>query len=490
MTPKKKAPAKKAAPEKEEKVLSATTATEPVKKGKAPPELLRGFRDVLIEEQPRWQSIRDQVRAMAEAYSFDRADLPILERADVFLRPLGKHTDVVEKEMYTFEDPGGDRVALRPEATAQIARAYINHGMLNLPQPVKLYYEGPMFRHDRPQAGRYRQFHQFGFEVLGVQEPIVDAQLIVIATQIMKDLGLDVTVQINSIGTPESRAAYLAELVSYFRPHRAKLSEDDKRRLQKNPLRILDSKDPVVQELLADAPQIVDWLDEDAKQHFMKVIEFLDEMHVPYVLNPHLVRGLDYYTHTVFEIWAAGDDGERAQSALGGGGRYDGLVELLGGRPTPGCGFAMGIERVAKAMAEKGISPAPRRTPTVFFAQLGDAARRVGLKIFEEFRKADIAIVEAFGKNALKAQLETANKLGVPYTLILGQKEVLDGTIILRDMDSGAQEIVDAAKIVALVKRKLASNGDAPVIPAASTGSEEDEDEVELLSVADIEPEA
>lgn len=481
MTPKKKVqPTKK--PAADEKPVTPAVAgaapLEPVKKGKAPPELLRGFRDIFGEEQARMQYVRDAARSMAEAYSFDRIDLPLLERADVFLRPIGKNTDIVEKEMYAFEDPAGDRVALRPEATAQIARAYINHGMLNLPQPVKLFYEGAMFRHDRPQAGRYRQFHQFGFEVIGVQEAIVDAQLIVIASQIMKDLGLDVTVQINSIGTPESRASYLTELVSYFRPHRNKLSEDDKRRLQKNPLRILDSKDPAVQELLAGAPQIVDWLDEDAKNHFMKVIEFLDEMHVPYVLNPHLVRGLDYYTHTVFEIWTAGDDGERAQSAIGAGGRYDGLVELMGGRPaTPGCGFAMGIERVAKALGEKGITPPLRRKPTVFFAQLGDAARRVGLKIFEEFRKADIAIVEAFGKNALKAQLEVANKLGVPYTLILGQKEVLDGTIILRDMDSGAQEIVDAAKIVALVKRKLASNGDAPVVALATPMTDGDSEE-------------
>ncbi len=440
----------------------------PIKKGKAPPELLRGFRDILAEEQPRWQLVRDTVRTMAEAYSFDRIDLPILERSEVFLRPLGKNTDVVEKEMYSFEDPGGDKVSLRPEATAQVARAYVNHGMLNLPQPVKVWYEGPMFRHDRPQAGRFRQFNQFGFEVIGVPEAIVDAQLIVIATQIFKDLGLDVSVQINSIGTVESRQAYLTELVNYFRPHRSKLSEDDKRRLQKNPLRILDSKDPVVVELLVGAPQIVDWLDEDAKNHFMKVIEFLDEMHVPYVLNPHLVRGLDYYTHTVFEIFLAGDEPERAQSALGGGGRYDGLLEMIGGRPTPACGFAVGIERVVKALGEKGIHPPPRRRPQVFFAQLGDAARRVGLKLFEEFRKADIPVAEAFGKNALKAQLEVANKLAVPFTLILGQKEVLDGTIIVRDMDSGAQEIVDGAKVVALVKRKLAHASDILVTPASA----------------------
>ncbi|OGL96135.1 histidine--tRNA ligase [Candidatus Uhrbacteria bacterium RIFOXYB12_FULL_58_10] len=429
----------------------------PVKKGKGPPELLRGFRDVLPEEQGRWAMARDKVRALAEAYSFDRIELPILERADLFQRTLGKQTDVIEKEMYAFEDPSGDLVAMRPEATASVARAYVNHGMLNLPQPVKLWYEGPMFRHDRPQAGRFRQFNQFGFESLGVPDPIVDAQLILIASRIFQELGVDVTIQINSIGTPESRQSYLAELTSYFRPHRNKLSEDDKRRLQKNPLRLLDSKDPALAELLGGAPQIVDWLDEDSKQHFMKVLEYLDEVGVTYQLNPHLVRGLDYYTRTVFEIWEAGDEGERSQNALGGGGRYDGLVELIGGRPTPACGFAIGMERIVKAMADRNVNPEPRQKPLIFFAQLGDAARRVGLRLFEEFRAAGIPVAEAFGKNALKTQLDVANKLDVSYALLLGQKEVLDGTIIVRDMESGAQEIVDSAKIVSIMQRKLSA---------------------------------
>ncbi len=451
---------KKVVEEKEKPAAAAPVAAAgeaPVKKGKAPPELLRGFRDILAEDQGRWALVRDTVRAMAEAYSFDHIELPLLERADLFQRTLGKQTDVIEKEMYAFEDPSGDLVAMRPEATASVARAYVNHGMFNLPQPVKVWYEGPMFRHDRPQAGRYRQFNQFGFESLGVPDSIVDAQLILIAARIFKTLGINITVQINSIGTPESRSAYLTELASYFRPHRNKLSEDDKRRLQKNPLRLLDSKDPATVELLAGAPQILDWLDEESKQHFMKVLEYLDEVEVPYQLNPHLVRGLDYYTRTVFEIWEAGDEGERAQNALGGGGRYDGLVELIGGRPTPACGFAIGMERVVKALADRNIDPEPRAKAQVFFAQLGDAARRVGLRLVEEFRVAGIPVAEAFGKNALKAQLEVANKLAVPYALLLGQKEVLDGTIIIRDMDSGAQEIVDSAKIVSIMQRKLAS---------------------------------
>ncbi len=427
------------------------------KKGsaKAPPELLRGFRDILPEDQGRWNMVRDRMRAIAEAYSFDRIDLPILERSDIFLRTVGKQTDIVEKEMYSFIDPSGKSVSLRPEATASVARAYINHGMLDRPQPVKLWYEGPMFRHDRPQAGRYRQFNQVGFEVFGVHEPIIDAQLIVLGTQIFRDLGLNIQVQINSIGTPECRSAYLSELTSYFRPHRNKLSEDDKRRLQKNPLRLLDSKEEGMKELLVDAPQILDWLDDASKDHFMKVLEFLEEIDIPYVLNPHLVRGLDYYTHTVFEFVSASANPEHSQNALGGGGRFDGLVEMLGGRPTPAAGFALGIERVVKALQEQGINPPQRPQPQVFFAQLGDASRRRGLKLFEDFRRAGIIMSEAFGKNALKAQLEIANKLNVKLTIILGQKEVLDGTIIVRDMESGAQEIVDVNKIVGVVQKKL-----------------------------------
>src|SRR3989339_1808563 len=418
-------------------------------------ELLRGFRDILPEEQGRWNLVRDTVRSIAESYSFDRIDLPILERSDLFQKTVGKATDIVEKEMYVFTDPSNRSVALRPEATASAARAYISHGMLDRPQPVKMWYVGPMFRHDRPQAGRFRQFYQVGFESFGAEEPIVDAQLIVIGHQIFKQLGLNVKVEINSIGTPECRQAYLAELSSYFRPHRNKLSEDDKRRLQKNPLRILDSKEEATLELLQEAPQILDWLDDKSKEHFMKVLEFLEEVEIPYVLNPHLVRGLDYYTHSVFEFVLVQDEGDKSQSALGGGGRYDGLIQLLGGRPTPGCGFALGLERIVRALDAKGVNPPERSKPSVFFAQLGDAARRVGLKLFEEFRRAGVPVVEAFGKSALKGQLEAANKLGVQLTLILGQKEVLDGAIIIRDMESGAQEIMDVKKVVQIVKKKL-----------------------------------
>ncbi len=462
--PKKEVAQKKAVKPKQEEddfvepKEAAAPSKEPVvalPKGKRPTELLRGFRDILPDEQPYWEMLRDLGRHVAEAYSFERIDLPVVEKEELFVRTIGKQTDIIEKEIYAFEDRGGDRCVLRPEATASVVRAYVNHGMLNLPQPVKLYYFAPNFRYDRPQAGRYRQHHQIGFEVIGSGEAVMDAQLMVMAYHLFKSVSVDVVMHVNSIGTPESRQEYKVELVSYYRSKRNQICEDCKRRLLKNPLRLLDCRAEECQSVKAEAPQMLDWLDEDSKNHFMKVLEFLDAAEVPYTLDAYLVRGLDYYTRTVFEIWSASDEGERTQNALGGGGRYDGLVELLGGREgTPGCGLAIGMERVVLAMKELKVEP-PMKKPQIFFAQLGDAARRQGLKLFEEFRASGLEIREAFGRSALKAQLEQANKLAVPYTLILGQKEVLDGTIILRDMESGAQEIADVSKIVSIMKRKL-----------------------------------
>ncbi len=423
-----------------------------VKKIKTP-QLLRGFHDVLAEDQVYWEAIRQKVNSLAFAYSFDRMELPILEPTELFVRSVGKQTDIVEKEMFQFQDQSGANVVLRPEATASTARAYIEHGMVDRPQPVKLFYEGPMFRYDRPQAGRYRQFNQFGFETFGSDEAIIDAQLILIADRFFRELGIPVTMQVNSIGTTETRNEYKIELVAYYRTHRNEICEDCKRRLTRNPLRVLDCKVEGCRAVTANAPQIIDWLDESSKEHFMRVLEYLEEVDVHYVLAPHLVRGLDYYSRTVFEIVPEGTDG--SQSALGGGGRYDGLVELLGGRPTPACGFAIGIERTVAALKERQILPEVRGRRDIFLAQLGDVARRKGLALFEAFRQEGVPVAEAFGKSALKAQLELADKYQVKYTLILGQKEVLDGTIIIRDMESGVQETVDMNKVVGIIKKKL-----------------------------------
>jgi histidyl-tRNA synthetase len=426
-------------------------------KPKKPITLVRGFRDILPEEQYFWKRVREACEKIATDYSFERIDLPMLELTELFERGIGSGTDIVEKEMFAFKDQGGEDVAMRPEATAQIVRAYVEHGMLNKPQPVKLWYIGPMFRYERPQAGRYRQFHQFGIETIGSMDPIIDAQTILIIDRLMKELGLAVKVRINSIGSSENRADYVKELGAYFKKHRAALSEVDKNRLKTNPLRLLDSKEEGMEELKMDAPQIVDWLDDESKQHFMKVLEYLDDADVSYELDPFMVRGLDYYGRTVFEFVEAGDTKERAQSALAGGGRYDDLLPMLGVREdvAGAMGAAIGIERVIMAMKDAGVQAPKFQEVDVFFCQLGEASRKQGLVIFEAFRQEGISIGEAFGKGSLKAQLDVANKRKAKIALILGQKEVLDGTIIVRDMESGAQEIVNVKKVVPATKKAL-----------------------------------
>ncbi|MFA5185902.1 MAG: histidine--tRNA ligase [Patescibacteria group bacterium] len=445
-------PNSKKPPVKPKETKPASAA--PAKKGPSPLNLVRGMKDLLPADQPYWDMMRRKAEELSKAYGFERIDTPVLEETALFVRGVGKLTDIVEKELYTFDTSGGEHVCLRPENTASIVRAFIQHGMLNLPQPVKLWYLAPMFRHDRPQHGRYRQFWQYGCEILGDSAAVVDAQLIFVAYLFLKELGIESTVQINSIGTPESRANYKNALVSFFRARRNKLSEDDKRRLLKNPLRVLDSKDPAVMEMKAEAPQIVDWLDEESKAHFMRVLEFLDEMKVPYELNPYLVRGLDYYTRTVFELYANSSNQDLAQAAVCGGGRYDGLSEVLGGRPTPAAGFAMGLDRVFSLLKEANLA-LPQDEADVFVAQLGDQGRKRALAVYEELRKAGIPAGEAFSKDSIKAQMELANKKKVKLVVIIGQKEVLDGTAVIRDMDSGTQEIVDVRKIVHEIQKKL-----------------------------------
>lgn len=431
-------------------------AVEPKKKSKTP-ESLRGFRDVLPDEQQAWEKVEELARSMTRAYGFGRIRMPVLEQTALFERAVGKDTDIVEKEMFTFVDQGDTKMTLRPEGTAQVARAYIEHGMVNQSQPVKLWYFEPFFRHERPQAGRYRQFYQWGLEAIGSDDPVVDAQIILMTQRFCKQLGLEVMVQINSLGTPTSRKEYVSELVKYFKLHKKDLSETDQKRLLKNPLRLLDSKEPGMEEIKAGAPQIFDYLDEVSKNHFMKVLEYLDETEVPYSLNPYLVRGLDYYSKTTFELILVNPTNPELEGlALGGGGRYDGLIPMLGGREnTSAMGAALGVERIVMAMKAAGVMPPKREKVDVFFCQLGEAARRKGLSVYEKFREGNIIVGEAFGKGTLKAQFELADKSKAPLAVILGQKEVLDGTIIIRDMESGAQEIVDVEKVVAIIAKRL-----------------------------------
>lgn len=421
------------------------------------PKLLRGMKDILPNDEPYWNTILDATRAIAESYGFGTLRTPVLEATKLFVRSVGKHTDIVEKEMYTFEDADTERVTLRPEATASMVRAYITHGMFNQPQPVKLWQMGSMFRHERPQAGRFRQFHQLDFEVIGSAEPAIDALLLNIAYILLKDVGIDSLVHVNSIGCRECRPLYIEGLIAYYRNNRSKVCEDCKKRLTRNPFRVLDCKQEQCREVKENAPQIIDKLCEPCKKHFMQVLEFCDELGVPYFLNPYLVRGLDYYNRTVFECMPIVEEGVEvaAQSAFGGGGRYDYLVEHLGGRPTPAAGFAHGIERIISELHRKNIAPSREKRPQIFVAQLGELARRKAMAFFEELRREGFRVRECFVKSALRDQMKVADKCKAPFSLILGQREVMEDTIIVRDMDSGVQEIVGRSKIIQVIKKKL-----------------------------------
>ncbi len=418
-------------------------------------QLVRGMKDILPDEQKYWKHIYSLVDTLAKEYGFFRIDLPLVEATSLFSRSVGQGTDIVDKEMYSFIDKGGEDITLRPEFTAGIARAYIEHGMLDQPQPIKLYTTGSCFRYDRPQSGRYRQFYQINFEIIGEADSITDAQIIQIAFKLNQLVGLDVVMQVNSIGCADCRPEYEKVLKDYFKKYKTKLSELSKTRLTKNPLRILDSKEKEDQEIITNAPQQVDYLCEACKNHFIQVLEYLDEVDVPYALNPKIVRGLDYYNRTTFEIMPLSDEESGQQSALGGGGRYDGLIELLGGRPTPAVGFASGIERLILQIKDKDLKVPVDEGVDVFLAQLGIEARKKSMSLFEELKNAGFKIQEGFSKNGLKSQLELANKLKAKLTVILGQKEILDGTVMIRDMEGGIQEIVDYKKIIPELQKRL-----------------------------------
>lgn len=418
-------------------------------------QLVKGMKDILPEEQPYWDWLRQSIDLLAANYSFSRIDTPLLEATALFKRTVGEATDIVSKEMYSFVTAGGDKLSLRPENTAGVVRSYIEHGMINQPQPVKLFYLGPQFRHDNPQAGRYRQFWQLGFEVIGEKDPVIDAQLIIMSHNLLGDLGLEAEVQINSVGDNNCRPNYLKVLKRYYQDYRQDLCADCNDRLGKNPLRLLDCKNKKCQELAAKAPQFVDHLCEDCREHLMTVLDYLEEVDIKYNLNPRIVRGLDYYTKTAWEVVEVGAEGK--SQALGGGGRYDDLVELLGGRPTPAAGFAMGLERIIARLQERQIKADKEKHCELYLAQLGVEARKKSLRLFEELRRDGFMISENVSKKGLKDQLEIASKRQAKYTLILGQKEIADGTILIRDMENGIQETVDFNKIKAEIRKRLSS---------------------------------
>src|SRR3989338_3704395 len=418
---------------------------------------LRGMRDILPEEYRYWELVLNKAESIVKYYGWLRTEIPVLENLALYERSTGKQTDIVSKEMYAFIDKDNDRVALRPEATPGLVRSYVEHGMFSFPvQPVKLYFIGNLFRREKPQAGRYRQFNQINLEMFGEASAIADAQVILIGYNFLKELRLEAQVQINSIGCSLCRPEYVKKLVEYYkqRPVHHKLCPDCKKRLLKNPLRLLDCKEEACVNARAGAPQIVDHLCEECREHFVKVLEYLDELNVVYALNPHLVRGLDYYNRTVFEFCSE-DSEQGRQNALGGGGRYDGLVEYLGGRPTPALGWALGVERIILKIKESNIPLVDTCQSNIFIAQLGEAAKRKAMIFFEELRKRGYKAAQNFVKDNLKAQLEYANKLGGKLTLILGQKELMDGTILIRDMESGMQEVFDFKKVYEELDKRL-----------------------------------
>lgn len=421
---------------------------------------LRGMKDITFDEGKYWDLVTKKATDLATVYGFKKIQTPILESLELYRRSTGESSDIVSKEMYSFVDKNGDKVALRPEITPSLVRAYVENGMFTMPQPVKMFTCGPIFRHEKPQAGRYRQAHQFDVEIFGENNPVADVLLMLLAHNLYSELQIPIEFQVNSIGCKQCRPDYVKKLVAYYkeRGNRSKLCLDCKKRLDKNPLRLLDCKEPSCIALKEGAPPIVDFLCEDCKKRFTKVLEYLDEMSIPYNLNLNLVRGLDYYNGTVFEIWGVeeGEKGAKSELALGGGGRYDGLVELFGGRPTAACGFAIGIERTVMRMKAVGLPLEKDEKNIVFIAQLGDVARCKAMALFEELRKSGFTVKQAFTRDSLKDQLEEANLLGARLTLIIGQKEINDKTIMFRDMESGNQEVIDYKKVRQELEKRIA----------------------------------
>ena len=419
---------------------------------------VRGMNDVLPEDAPLWALLTANAAEIFESYGYERIRIPVLERTELFSRSIGELTDIVEKEMYTFEDRNGESVTLRPEGTAGVVRAALSNGLLHN-QQQKLWCSGPMFRREKPQKGRYRQFYQLSVEALGFADPEIDAELVAMSARLWRTLGLtSFTLEINSLGTPESRAGYKQTLLEYFGAHKQLLDEDSLRRLERNPLRILDSKNPGMRELIAAAPLLSEHLDAESRAHFERVQELLTDIGVPFAINPRLVRGLDYYSRTVFE-WLTDKLG--AQSAVCSGGRYDGLVAQLGGHATPAVGWALGIERIVEIMRLEGRAAAAA-APDVFLVTVGEPARRRGFALAEALRNQVPGLKLASGvpSAGFKAQLRRADKSGARYAAIIGDTELAADRVSVKPLREDApQELLTAEQFAA---RLAARNRIAP----------------------------
>jgi len=420
---------------------------------------VRGVHDILPAEAGKWRRVEHAAREGFEAYGYEEIRLPLFERTELFARGIGEATDIVQKEMYTFEDRSGESVTLRPEATAGLLRAYIEHGLHVLPKPVKLYTLGPMFRYERPQAGRYRQFHQLDVEALGDEHAALDAEVIAMLVELFRRLGLAdrLTVEVNSLGDEATacRPRYRAELVRYLGANAARLCEECRERAERNPLRVLDCKRPECRPVLDGAPALGAFLCADCTTHFARTREYLDALGVRHLVSPRLVRGLDYYVRTTFELTTT-ELG--AQNAVAGGGRYDGLIKLLGGPPDPGIGFAVGVERVVQLLPDAGPAAAGERRPRVFLVPLGEAALARVLPVATALRARGVVVEVGHGDRKLGRELERAGKLGVSRAVIVGDAELERGEALVKEMQSGAQRPV---KLAGLVEELLALGGPA-----------------------------
>jgi histidyl-tRNA synthetase len=423
----------------------------------------RGMHDILPEDEPYWSVIENAARECSENMGLSKITTSIIDFKSLFFRSVGEDTDIVQKEIFSVSkgsnnednnEEAKDELILRPEITAQIARAYIQYGMQTWPQPVRLFYlREPNFRYERPQAGRYRQFFQYGAEIYGSDDPMTDAHLMLLLWQILQKIGLaeKIVFDINNIGCKTCRPNIKKQITKFYKNHENELCTDCRERLKKNPLRILDCKNPECQTIAAEAPQLIDLICNECKNHFKTLLEYLDELNIPYNLNSQLVRGLDYYTRTVFEIREEND--EKRQGVLAGGGRYDGLIEELGGQPTPAAGFAFGYERLVEKLKERKIALPEKQGPDILIVQLGDKAKLKALPLIQRLSNIGYTATAIPGKDSLRAQLRMADKFNIPIALIIGQREAFDNTAILRNMKEGVQETIDLDRLEKVLKR-------------------------------------
>ncbi|MDP3729342.1 MAG: histidine--tRNA ligase [bacterium] len=419
----------------------------------------RGMHDILPQDQEWWDKVRKETEFIADYYQCLRIETPIMERVEVFEKSLGATTDIIQKGMFEVKSGSGDQLVLRPENTASIVRAYVQHGLSHLGQPLKLFYIGPMFRKEQTQAGRYRQFNQVGFEILGGDsDPVYDAQVILTSYRLLERLKVrEVTIHINSIGCRVCRPNYRKKLLEYYKEHVSQLCGDCRRRYKENPLRLLDCKNEKCQSFKTHAPIIVDSLCVNCSKHFKQVLEFLEELKLPYQIDHQLVRGLDYYNKTIFEFFTElkRPNGEAFDFALLSGGRYDYLMEQFGARQSAAVGSAMGIERVIEVMKETGVKLGNRSRIKIFFINIGETAKRKSFGLIEKLRDEGIYTIESLGKDSLSAQLHAAHKEGATYALIFGQKEAFEESMIIRDLQNSVQETVPLKNLIKEVKRRL-----------------------------------